>query len=77
MPTRKAVAQKEPTLAPHRALKALSQQLEVLQKLKNRGYQEDGAEETIPQLDDWSRSRRLHLLFLERIGTTYFRPWQL
>ena len=33
--------------------------------------------ETIPQLDDWSRSRRLHLLFLERIGTTYFRPWQL
>ena len=46
MATRKAVAQKEPTLAPDRALKALRQQLEALQRLKNRSYQEAKAEET-------------------------------
>ena len=46
MARRKAVTQKEPTLAPHRALKTLNQQLEALQKLKNRSYQEAKAEET-------------------------------
>lgn len=46
MAPRKSIAQKEPPLAPERALKALRQQLEALQKLKNRNYQEAGAEET-------------------------------
>jgi hypothetical protein len=41
-----AVAQKPSTLTPGRALKALTQQLDLLQKLKNRGYQEADAEET-------------------------------
>jgi hypothetical protein len=43
---RKAVAQKPPTVAPDRALRALTQQLDGLQKLKNRSYQEADAEET-------------------------------
>jgi hypothetical protein len=43
---RKAVAQKPPTIAPDRALKALVQQLDGLQKLKNRQYPEAEAEET-------------------------------
>ena len=42
----KAVAQKPPTLAPDRALKALTQQLDRFQKLKNRRYSEADAEET-------------------------------
>ena len=46
MATRKAVAQKEPTIALDRALKALRQQLEALQRLKNCSYQEATAEET-------------------------------
>ena len=46
MARRKAVTQKEPILAPHRALKKLNQQLEALQKFKNRGYREAEAEET-------------------------------
>ena len=44
--TRKAVSQKPPTVAPDRALRALTQQLDGLQKLKNRNYQEVEAEET-------------------------------
>jgi hypothetical protein len=43
---RKAVAQKPPTVTPDRALRALTQQLDELQKLKNRKYQEADAEET-------------------------------
>jgi len=43
---RKVVAQKQPTMAPDRALRALTQQLEGLQKLKNRNYQEADSEET-------------------------------
>lgn len=46
MPPRKAAVQKEPTLAPDRALRALTEQLEALQKLKGRSYQEADAEET-------------------------------
>ena len=46
MPPRKAPAQKEPTLSPERTLRSISQQLEDLQKLKNRNYQEADAEET-------------------------------
>ena len=37
---------KEPTIAPERALRAITQQLEGLQKLKNRTYEEADAEET-------------------------------
>ena len=44
--TRKAVSQKLPTVAPDRALRALTRQLDGLQKLKNRNYQEVEAEET-------------------------------
>ena len=43
---RKAAPQKPPTMDPGRALKALSQQLEDFQKLKNRNYQEADADET-------------------------------
>lgn len=43
---RKAAAQRGPTVSPQRALAALTQQLERLQKLKNREYQEADAEET-------------------------------
>ncbi|MGH7814626.1 MAG: hypothetical protein ACREQI_11580 [Candidatus Binataceae bacterium] len=43
---RNSVAQKGPTVAPDRALKALTQQLDKLQKLKNRKYEEAAAEET-------------------------------
>ncbi|MGA2329793.1 MAG: hypothetical protein ABSH05_26375 [Bryobacteraceae bacterium] len=46
MPPQKAPAQKEPTIPPDRALRALTQQLEALQKLRNRNYQEAHAEET-------------------------------
>ena len=42
---RKAAAQKEPTVPPDRALSALTQQLEGLQKLKGRTYHEADAEE--------------------------------
>ena len=42
----KAVAQKSPTLAPERAWKALRRQLEDLEKLKNRNYQEADTDET-------------------------------
>jgi hypothetical protein len=45
MQSRKPPAQKEPALPPERALKALTQQLEGLQKLKNRTYQDADAEE--------------------------------
>ena len=43
---RKAAAQKEPTMSPDRALRALARQLDELQKLKNRNYEEADAEET-------------------------------
>jgi hypothetical protein len=43
---RMTVSQKPPTVAPDRALRALTQQLDSLQKLKNRNYQEVEAEET-------------------------------
>ncbi|PWU11315.1 MAG: hypothetical protein C5B51_02920 [Terriglobia bacterium] len=47
MATRKAAAvQKEPTLAPGRAIRAIQQQLDALQKLKDRRYDEADAEET-------------------------------
>jgi len=46
MATRKAVTQKEPTLPPERALRALTQQLDGLQKLKNRSCEEADAAET-------------------------------
>src|ERR1700730_3047150 len=45
-----AVAQKNLIMAPERALKALTQQLDALQKLKNRNYQEANADET-----EWDR----------------------
>jgi hypothetical protein len=43
---RKPAAQKEATVTPDRALRALTQQLDGLQKLKNRQYPEAEAEET-------------------------------
>ena len=43
---RKATPQSEPTIPPERALKALIQQLEVLQHLKGRNHQEAEAQET-------------------------------
>ena len=46
MAPRKATSQKEPTIAPDRALRALKQQLGALQKLKNRKCQDAEAEET-------------------------------
>ena len=46
MPPRKAAVQKDPTLSPERALKAIAQQIEGLQKLKNRPYDQADAEET-------------------------------
>lgn len=46
MPPRKPPVQKEPTLPPERTLRAITQQLENLHKLKNRSYQEADAEET-------------------------------
>jgi hypothetical protein len=45
MPPRKAPAQTEPTIPLDRALRALTQQLEALQNLKNRNYQEADSEE--------------------------------
>src|ERR1700736_2141146 len=44
--TRKAAGQKEPVVGPGRAVRALTHQLDELQKLKNRNYQEAEAEET-------------------------------
>ena len=44
--TRKTEAQNEPTMPPERSLRALMQQLDELQKLKNRNYEEADAEET-------------------------------
>jgi hypothetical protein len=41
-----AVAQKPPTITPERALRALTEQLDALQKLKSRKYAEADAEET-------------------------------
>lgn len=46
MASRKTVAQKPPTLAPERALKALMAQLENLQHLKDRRYNEADSDET-------------------------------
>jgi hypothetical protein len=46
MPTRKAGVQKQPTLAPDRALRAIAEQLEAIQKLKNRNCQQAEVEET-------------------------------
>ncbi|HSB16350.1 MAG TPA: hypothetical protein VLE22_18010 [Bryobacteraceae bacterium] len=46
MPPRKAPIQKQPTLAPDRASRALAQQIDALQKLKGCEYQEADAEET-------------------------------
>jgi hypothetical protein len=46
MPPRKAPVQKEPTLPPDRALKAIEQQIDSLQKLKGRRYDEASADET-------------------------------
>jgi hypothetical protein len=43
---RKTADQKQPTMAPDRALRALTQQLDRLQNLKNRKYEEADAEET-------------------------------
>lgn len=43
---RKAVVQMEPTLAPERALRAIMEQLDGLQKLKGRRYDEAESEET-------------------------------
>src|SRR5208282_1071488 len=43
---RKTVIQKQPTLAPDRALRALTQQLEALQTLKGRRYDEADGDET-------------------------------
>lgn len=43
---RKAVAQKPPTIPPERALQALTQQLDALQKIKSRQYDEAEEEET-------------------------------
>jgi hypothetical protein len=40
MPPRKAAAQKEPTLPPDRVLRAIGQQIEALQKFKERRYEE-------------------------------------
>ncbi len=45
MPPRKAAVQRGPTLPPERALKALTQQLEALQKLEGLNYEEADAEE--------------------------------
>jgi hypothetical protein len=41
-----AVVQKQPTIKPERALRALTEQLEALQKLRGRHSQEADAEET-------------------------------
>jgi hypothetical protein len=46
MSTRKVAAEKEPTIPPGRALKAIAQQIDSLQKLKNRAYDEAHADET-------------------------------
>jgi len=46
MPPRKAAVQKGPTLSPDRALRAIEQQLDSLQKLKGRKYDEADADET-------------------------------
>jgi hypothetical protein len=43
---RKAPPQKPPTISPERALRALTEQLEALQKLKGRRYDEADAKET-------------------------------
>ena len=46
MPSRRITAKNEPTLEPDRALRALAEQIERLQKLKNRNCDEADAEET-------------------------------
>src|SRR5712692_4109775 len=46
MPPRKAAIQKEPTLPPNRALRAIAKQLEALQTLKGRKCDEADADET-------------------------------
>ena len=46
MTRRKAVAQKEHTLAPERALQALRRQLDALRKRKNRNHQQAETDET-------------------------------
>ena len=46
MASRKAAPQKQPTIPPDRAVRAFTQQLEGLQKLKGRTYQDADAEET-------------------------------
>ena len=43
---RKPATQKEPTIPPDRALKALTQQLDGLKKLKDRQYAEAAADES-------------------------------
>lgn len=45
MATRKAAVQKEPSLPPERALKAIAQQIDSLEKLKGRRYDEAEADE--------------------------------
>jgi hypothetical protein len=45
MPSRKTAVQKETSLAPDRALRAITEQLDGLQKLKGRRYDEAEAEE--------------------------------
>jgi hypothetical protein len=46
MPPRRAAVQKEPTLPPDRALKAITEQLDSLQKLEGRKYDEADAAES-------------------------------
>lgn len=46
MATQKAAAQKEPVLPPEKAVKVIIQQLESLQNLKGRCYEETHAAET-------------------------------
>ena len=43
---RRSQNQREPDLSPERALRALSQQLEKLQSLKNRNFHEAESEKT-------------------------------
>jgi hypothetical protein len=45
MPSRKAPVQKQPTLATDRALRAITEQLEAFQKLKNRNCQDADSDE--------------------------------
>jgi hypothetical protein len=46
MPRKATAVQKLPIVAPGRALKALTEQLDVLQKLRGRQYDEAAADET-------------------------------